>query len=356
MKKVLISATIIAATVVACNSGSDQKKSEKDEKAKTETKKQDETDPVAKQAKAYFKQLPKPASFDRPIAKLGKKLYYETDVSLSGDMSCNSCHMLDNYGVDNEPTSPGHDGTRGERNSPSVYNAYFHIAQFWDGRAADLKEQAKGPVLNPIEMGMKSKKDVESVLGDNEEYKKMFAEAFPDDKKPINFDNMAEAIAEFEKTLATPAPFDDYLGGKSDALSSAQKEGLQTFIETGCTTCHMGPGLGGQMYQKFGLVEGPYWEYTGSEHKDEGRFDATGNEGDKYFFKVPALRNVHKTAPYFHDGSVADLDEAIKIMGKTQLGKDLTDEQVASISTFLKSLTGEIPEHALQSEPATASM
>jgi cytochrome c peroxidase len=305
------------------------------------------------QAQNLFQPLPEAASFDRPIAKLGKKLYYENELSVSGEMSCNTCHMLDKYGVDNEPTSLGHDKkVRGERNSPSTYNAYFHVAQFWDGRAADLTEQAKGPVLNPVEMGMPDEETVLKTLSDKEVYKSLFAAAFPEDKSPITFHNMAVAIAEFEKTLATPGKWDQYLGGKKDALSEAEKEGLQTFIQVGCITCHTGPGLGGQIYQKFGLMKGPYWEYTGSEKHDEGRFEVTGNALDKNSFKVPALRNVAETSPYFHDGSVADLGQAIKIMGTTQLGKELSEEQVTQIKTFLEALTGEIPEHALQ-KPTT---
>lgn len=340
---------ICSALLVSCGGSSDGSKQGSDQKKKTEDRTEKDAK-IMKMAKAYFKPLPEPKSFDRPVAKLGKKLYYETALSVSGEMSCNSCHLLDNFGVDNEPTSPGHDGTRGERNSPSVYNAYFHISQFWDGRSDDLKEQAKGPVLNPIEMGMPEEPAaVESIVA-IQDYADMFSEAFPDDENPINFDNIAGAIAEFEHTLATPGAFDDFLKGDSEALTIEQRDGLKAFMDAGCTTCHMGPGLGGSMYQKFGLVEGPYWEYTGSDHEDVGRYAVTQKEGDKYVFKVPALRNVTKTSPYLHDGSVDDLGEVVKIMGKTQLGKDLDDETVQSIVTFLESLTGEIPEHALLSD------
>lgn len=344
--KLLFVAVTSTLVMASCGGGGE---GGSDRKQKTEDRKEAD-EKIMKRAKGIFKPLPEPKSFDRPIAKLGKKLYYETALSISGEMSCNSCHMLDNFGVDNEPTSPGHDGTLGERNSPSVYNAYFHIAQFWDGRADDLKEQAKGPVLNPVEMGMPSEPEVVEAIVAIQDYADMFPEAFPDDDNPVTFDNIAEAIAEFEHTLATPAPFDDYLDGDLDALTVEQRDGLQTFMEVGCTTCHMGPGLGGAMYQKFGLVEGPYWDYTGSEREDVGRYAVTEREGDKYVFKVPALRNVTKTAPYFHDGSVEDLGEAVKIMAVTQLGKELEDDQVESIVTFLESLTGEIPEHALLSE------
>jgi len=270
-------------------------------------------------------------------------------------MSCNSCHMLNNFGVDNEPTSPGHDKkTRGERNSPSVYNAYFHVAQFWDGRAADLTEQAKGPVLNPIEMGMPGEAEVTALLQNSEEYQRLFAEAFPNAENPVSFNNMAVAIAEFEKTLRTPAPFDAYVQGDETALTEQQERGLETFIKVGCTTCHTGPGLGAQIYQKFGLFKGPYWEYTGSEKVDSGRVKVTGSGMDKFSFKVPALRNVAETYPYFHDGSVEDLSEAIRIMGITQLGKELSDEEIEEIEAFLQSLTGEIPAHALQEDNSVA--
>jgi cytochrome c peroxidase len=301
---------------------------------------------LLKQAQGFFKPLPEAKSFDRPIAALGRKLYFENALSITGDMSCNSCHMLDKFGVDNEATSPGHDGTRGDRNSPTVYNAYFHIAQFWDGRAADLFEQAKGPILNPIEMGMPDEASVKKAIEAIEAYKPLFAAAFPDDPNPINFDNIALAIAEFEHTLATPAPFDDYLNGDLSALTDKQRKGLQTFINTGCITCHMGPGLGGQMFHKFGLINGQYWDFTGSKKIDEGRYAVTNNESDKYFFKVPSLRNVEKTHPYFHDGSVADLHTAVKIMAKTQNGRDLELQEIQEIVDFLSSLTGSIPTFA----------
>ncbi|MCH8553796.1 MAG: cytochrome-c peroxidase [Schleiferiaceae bacterium] len=327
--------------LVSCG-GTDQ------QDANTETIAYTEADEkLLKQAQGFFKPLPEAKSFDRPIAELGKQLYYETALSINNKLSCNTCHDLAKFGVDHEATSAGHEDVRGDRNSPTVYNAYFHIAQFWDGRAADLFEQAKGPILNPVEMGMPHAMSVEQAIVALEDYLPLFKKVFPDDNNPITFDNIALAIAEFEHTLATPAPFDDYLHGNISALSERQRKGLQHFINSGCITCHMGPGLGGQMYHKFGLINGPYWEYTGSEKIDNGRYDVTGKESDKYFFKVPALRNVTETYPYFHDGSVADLGEAVKIMAKTQVGRDLTDETVQEIVDFLGSLTGTIPQHAL---------
>jgi cytochrome c peroxidase len=303
---------------------------------------------LLKRAQAYFQVLPEPRAFEGPVVELGKKLYYETALSINNELSCNSCHMLDKFGVDNLPTSPGHDGTLGGRNSPTVYNAYFHIAQFWDGRAEDLVEQAKGPILNPIEMGIHSEEMAIERIRERIEYDDMFKKAFPEQDEPITYQNIAVAIGAFEETLATPSKFDDYLKGDVTALTDIEKDGLKAFINNGCITCHIGPGLGGSMYQKFGLVKGPYWEYTESKTQDEGRYEVTQKEIDKYFFKVPSLRNIEKTAPYFHDGSVADLGDAVEIMAITQLGRELEKEETEKIVTFLKALTGEIPAHALQ--------
>lgn len=338
---------LLAAFALALASCTGNGKTEKTETAQPQKETPTAEQKLLKQAQAYFKVLPEAASFDRPIARLGKKLYYETALSFNGEMSCNTCHLLDNYGVDNEPTSPGHEGKRGDRNSPTVYNAYFHFAQFWDGRAEDLKAQAAGPILNPIEMGIADSSIAAKNIEGIQEYLSLFKESFPNDPQPINYDNITEAIGEFEKTLRTPSRFDEYLAGDITALNAEELKGMETFINSGCITCHMGPGLGGQMFQKFGLVKGPYWEYTGSKKHDEGKFEVTGKDIDKQMFKVAALRNVAKTAPYFHDGSVESLEEAVKIMGTTQLGRDLSDQDVKSIVTFLHTLTGEIPSHAL---------
>jgi cytochrome c peroxidase len=264
-------------------------------------------------------------------------LYYDTRLSKNHDISCNSCHPLGRFGADGEPTSPGHGGVRGERNSPSVYNAALHIAQFWDGRAADLEEQAKGPVLNPVEMGMPSEDYVLTVLGSIPAYRSLFHTAFPTegDEDVVTFDNFAKAVAAFERKLMTPGAFDAFLAGDTSALTEPQLEGLATFIDTGCVTCHQGPAVGGGMFQKLGLVK-PY----GSE--DPGRFKVTGEERDRNVFKVPSLRNVAQTAPYFHDGSIETLDAAIRIMAEHQLGVELEKEQVVSIRSFLNTLTGKV--------------
>ena len=289
-----------------------------------------------------FKALPKEAT--NPENKitpekvaLGKKLYMETALSKANDISCNSCHGLDSFGVDNKPVSPGHKGQTGDRNSPTVYNAALHIAQFWDGRAKDVEEQALGPILNPIEMAMDSEEEVIKRLSASKEYPALFKKAFPEDKEPLTYKNLGKAIGAFERTLLTPSPFDAYIEGDDKALSKEQKEGLKTFVSVGCTTCHNGVAVGGGMYQKLGLVV-PY------DTDDLGRYNVTKNEFEKYFFKVPSLRNIEKTGPYFHDGSVKTIDEAISLMAKHQLGKDLAKEDVAKIITFLTSLTGEIPK------------
>ncbi len=305
---------------------------------------------LVERANGLFAQLPPAQDFNTPKAQLGKRLYYETALSANGKMSCNSCHGLTTFGVDNEATSPGHENKRGDRNSPTVYNAWFHIAQFWDGRAADLTEQAKGPILNPIEMGIPDEATAVHNIQQISDYEALFKAAFPDTDGQITYQSIAEAIAAFETTLRTPAPFDDFLAGKPEALTEAQQKGLRLFMDKGCTACHTGAGLGGHTYQKFGLVNAPYWTYTGSSLQDQGRYAVTGEEGDKQVFKVSALRNVAQTAPYFHDGSVQELSEAVRIMGKTQLGDDLSDEEIQSIVNFLESLTGTIPAHALQPE------
>jgi cytochrome c peroxidase len=271
---------------------------------------------------------------------LGKKLYFDTRLSINNKMSCNSCHKLETFGVDNEPTSPGHEGKRGGRNSPSVYNAALHVAQFWDGRAKDVEAQALGPILNPGEMGMPSEAAVVERLKNDPKTVAEFAAAFPGEATPLTYANVGKAIGAFERTLLTPSRFDSYLKGDENALTSAEKSGGRLFVQTGCTACHMGATLGGQMYQKLGLVK----DYP---TKDMGRFEVTKSEADRKMFKVPSLRNVAKTGPYFHDGSVKTLNEAISQMAEYQLGKKLSQEDVESIALFLGSLTGTPPTGAV---------
>lgn len=306
---------------------------------------------LANKAHSMFGELPEFAENpDNKITPekiaLGKTLFYDTRLSLEGNISCNSCHNLSTYGVDNKSTSQGDNGGFGDRNSPTVYNAALHFVQFWDGRAADVEEQAGGPILNPVEMAIPDKDFLIKRLSDIKGYKPLFAAAFPGEKNPLTYDNIQKSIGAFERTLITPTRFDEYMAGKEDALSEDEKAGLDAFINAGCISCHMGSNLGGSMFQKFG-VYGNYWELTGSEKIDEGKFAVTGQDYEKYMFKVPSLRNIEKTSPYFHDGSVSDLKEAIKIMAKLQLNKDLTDEEVTSIVTFLKTLTAEIDQEKI---------
>lgn len=285
--------------------------------------------------KQFFEPLPAAIIDEKKNAALialGKKLYLDPKLSVNDTISCNSCHQLNNFGVDSQPTSPGHEGKRGGRNSPTTFNAALHIAQFWDGRAKDVEEQALGPILNPIEMGMPSEAAVVDKLKKIDEYKAMFAEAFKDEKDPIQYKNIGKAIGAFERTLITPSRFDDFLKGDENALNDTEKRGLQKFVHMGCANCHNGVAIGGNSYKKIGLVE----EYKTS---DEGRFAVTGLETDKKVFKVPSLRNITKTAPYFHDGSVKTLDEAIEEMAEHQLGRKVGPGFIEDVKAFLGALT-----------------
>ncbi len=293
--------------------------------------------------KAHFAPLPEVMeSKDNPLTDekvaLGQMLYFDARFSKNHDISCNSCHDLARFGVDNEPTSPGHKGQRGGRNSPTTLNAAGHLAQFWDGREPTVEAQAKGPVLNPVEMAMPDEGRVLATINSIPEYVEAFKKAFPSEAEPVTYDNFGKAIGAFERKLVTPSAFDRYLKGDATALTDIQKEGLKAFVDAGCTTCHRDTYVGGSMYQKLGLVK-PW-----PDLKDEGRKAHTGNDADLFMFKVPSLRNITKTGPYFHDGSVAELERAIKLMAEHQLGKPVTDAQVKAIAAFLDSLTGKVPE------------
>ncbi|RFC47401.1 MAG: cytochrome c peroxidase [Verrucomicrobia bacterium] len=280
---------------------------------------------------------PNPANPSTPekIA-LGRMLYFEPRLSLSQEISCNSCHGLASFGVDGKPFSDGHAGHKTGRNSPTVLNAAAHLAQFWDGRAADVEAQAKGPILAGGEMAMPNEAYVIQVLKSIPGYQPHFAAAFPGEKDPVTYDNVAKAIGAFERKLSTPSRFDDYLDGKEDALTADEKRGLSKFLSTGCTACHNGPVLGGMLYQKVGLVKP--WPFL----NDEGRSKISGNPAEKGFFKVPSLRNIAETGPYFHDGSVNSLEVAVALMAEYQLGRQLPTEDVADIAAFLRSLTGRV--------------
>ncbi|HKJ44752.1 MAG TPA: cytochrome-c peroxidase [Balneolales bacterium] len=305
------------------------------------------------EAQKFFKVLPDTVSDPKNIVTpakvdLGKMLFYDTRLSKSNTISCNSCHNISTYGVDNNFNSLGHHWTFGGRNSPTVMNSALNVAEFWDGRASDVEDQAKGPILNPVEMGMPDKAIAVDRVSSIPEYVARFKEVFPEGHNDITINNIADAIGAFERTLMTPSKFDRFLNGDVEALTTREKKGLKTFMDAGCTTCHNGAAVGGGMFQKFGLVNGPYWKYTKSDHQDKGRYAITKNKNDMYVFKVPILRNINRTYPYFHDGSVWDLRTAVDIMGETQIGQKLTAEETDDIVAFLKSLTGEIPEYALK--------
>lgn len=268
---------------------------------------------------------------------LGRMLYYDTRLSKNRTVSCNTCHDLANFGDDGRAVSTGIHEQTGGRSAPTVYNAAIHISQFWDGRAADVEAQAVGPVTNPIEMGMPDADYVIRVLKSIPGYVEAFAKAFPDDEQPLTYENMGRAIGAFERKLLTPAPFDDFLKGDETALTNEEKHGLNLFMTTGCTVCHNGMGVGGHLYQKLGLVK--EWPT-----EDLGRYEATKVETDKYFFKVPSLRNITETGPYLHDGSIESLDEIVAKMAEHQLGRTLPQEEVKAIVAFLGSLKGRIDE------------
>lgn len=272
---------------------------------------------------------------------LGRMLYYDTRLSKNRTVSCNSCHDLASFGDDGLATSKGIDAQLGGRSAPTVYNAAIHIAQFWDGRAADVEAQAVGPILNPIEMGMPDEAYVLRVLKSIPGYVEAFARAFPEDPESVTYANVGKAIGAFERKLMTPSKFDDFLKGDEKALTDAEKHGLNLFVTTGCTVCHNGMGVGGHLYQKLGLVK--EWPT-----KDLGRFAATKNEADKYFFKVPSLRNITETAPYLHDGSIASLEEMVAKMAEYQLGRTISAEDTKAIVTFLGSLKGRVDENFIK--------
>jgi cytochrome c peroxidase len=307
-------------------------------------------------SKVFFGNLPTEAANESNALTaekilLGQTLYYDKRLSKNGTQSCNTCHDLSSYGVDNQPTSMGDDGTSfGTRNSPTVLNAALHFKQFWDGRAEDVEEQAGMPILNPVEMAIPSEDFLVDRLKSIDGYGPLFAAAFPNEEEPLTYKNLTKAIGAFERKLITPSRFDQFQTGDNNALTIAEKKGFETFIAEGCTQCHMGNTFGGRLYQKVGLY-GSYSEFKKPKVVDEGRFEVTGNENDKNLFKVPSLRNIEKTGPYFHDGQVVDLAEAIKIMGKLQLNKEFSNDKVKDLITFLKTLTGEVPEQYKQEPP-----
>lgn len=305
-------------------------------------------DDTMKRAQAIFKPIPlkAPAIKGNPTSQarvdLGMKLFFDPRLSSSQLISCNSCHNLGLGGVDLQETSIGHGWQKGPRNAPTVFNAVFDIAQFWDGRAEDLRTQAKGPVQASVEMNNNPElvvKTLKSIPG----YRPLFKKAFPSDKDPITFDNMAKAIEVFEARLLTPdARFDRYLKGDAKALSAAEVEGLRLFMDKGCASCHYGINIGGAGHYPFGVREAPSTEIRPAD--DLGRFKVTSTESDRYVFKAPSLRNLGMTQPYFHSGKVWRLKDAVAVMGSVQLGTKLEPGETEKVAAFLGTLAGTYPK------------
>jgi cytochrome c peroxidase len=309
--------------------------------------------------------LPKvaPAPKDNPTTPakvaLGMQLFFDTRLSKDGSLSCNSCHNVMNGGDDSRPNSVGINGQHGGRSAPTVWNAAFLSAQFWDGRAATLEDQAKGPLTNPIEMGMPNHEVVIERVKQIPGYVVQFDKIFG--KNSVNIDNLAKAIAAFERTLITPnSPYDKFVSGQKSALSKEQARGLQLVQEAGCTSCHSGANFAGPdlpvgtgHFQKFPVMAQSEYVAKYDLAKDLGRFEVTKADADKNMFRVPTWRNIAVTAPYFHNGSVATLDEAVRVMASTQLGKTLPDQDVKDIVAFLNALTGPFPKLALPELPKT---
>ena len=304
-----------------------------------------------------------PAPKDNPTTpakvELGKMLFHDVRLSANGVLSCNSCHNVMSGGEDNRAGSIGIRNQVGGRSAPTVWNSAFNSVQFWDGRAASLEAQAKGPVTNAIEMGMKSWDDVVARLKAMPEYPKAFQAAFGSEDS-VSADNAAKAIAAYERTLITPnSAYDRYVKGDKSALTEQQVRGMTAFADAGCVSCHSGAAFNGPQlpegtgfYQKFPMFENGVFEARYHFTQDQGRYAETKNEADSHMYKVPTLRNIALTAPYFHNGKVQTLEDAVKVMGKLQLNKDLTDVQVADITAFLNALTGPFPKIEMPRLPA----
>lgn len=333
MKRFLI-LTAILSLAFSCKEGN--KTAESGQTAPTS----EEDAVLMKRAQSLFKSVTSIEKDSIPAEKieLGKMLYFDKRLSKNNTIACNSCHNLETYGVDNSAKSLGDTEELGGRNSPSSLYAFLEFKQFWDGRAETVEDQAKGPLLNPVEHALPDAKFLVDKLKAVPEYQTEFKKVFPNEIDPITFDNIANAIGAFERQLYPVSRFDKYLDGDNSSLSVQEKQGLQDFMDARCIICHNGITLGGGMFQKFGLF-GDYMAETKSDKTDNGIFDLTQKQADKFFFKVPALRNVAKTDPYFHDGSVKDLKEAIRIMGKLQINEQLSEQQINDIAAFFNSLT-----------------
>lgn len=313
--------------------------------------------------KALPLKVPVPADNQMTPAKieLGKKLYFDPRLSIDGTISCNSCHNVMSDGADGRPVGVGVRGQRGGRGSPTVWNSAFNTVQFWDGRAVSLEEQAKGPITNPVEMGMPNHSLVIDRLKDIPGYVEEFKKVFPKEKDTLTIDNVAKAIATYERTLITPnSPFDKYVRGNKKAMTAQQIKGMKLVDEIGCTSCHTGDNFSGDgfkmgegNYQPFPQIPGSKYDKMYDLTSDLGRFEVTKNVEHKNHWRVPTWRNVALTAPYFHNGKVQTLDEAVRVMAKAQLDADLKDDQVKDIVAFLHALTGEFPKQTMPTLPPT---
>lgn len=303
---------------------------------------------AAKLADEPIQPIPEAVVKNKAMVELGKKLFFDPRLSKSGFISCNSCHNLSMGGSDNLQTSIGDRWQQGSINAPTVLNSSMNLAQFWDGRAKDLKEQAGGPIANPAEMAFTHELSVE-VLRSIPQYRAEFRQVFGSDGITIGM--VTDALAAFEETLVTPdSRFDKWLKGDRKALNSTELAGYNLFKEAGCVGCHNGPAVGGQSFQKFGLFDA----YK-TANKAEGRIAVTGKDEDRMRFKVPILRNIELTYPYFHDGAAQTLEVAVETMGRLQLGRDFSKDEISSIVAFLKTLTGRQPDFKLPILPPSTS-
>ncbi|MGE5356418.1 MAG: cytochrome-c peroxidase [Deltaproteobacteria bacterium] len=304
---------------------------------------------LLKMAQSYFTPLSKP-DFEnisperKKIIELGRKLFYEKKISGDQKINCANCHNIADYGASNKTVTPGSNGLMGFRNAPSVINAHLQFALNWDAKYNNLEDQLSGMFFSKTEMGLQDSTQLIGRLKIDSEYTALFREAFPQSSASLSMVNVRKAIASFLRTLTSPGRFDDYLRGDTEALNYKEKIGIKSFIENGCVPCHSTALVGGGMAQKFALF-GYYWDYTNSKKIDKGRYEITKKPEDEYIFKVPQLRNVEKTFPYMHDGSVQSLEEAVKIMAMTESNRQLDEKDVENIVAFLRSLTGYIPEH-----------
>lgn len=315
---------------------------------------------LLQQAQALFKPLPADfATKEFPVTPervaLGRALFFDPRISVDGTVSCARCHQPTLYGTDALPVSIGNQNRLNPRNAPTILNAAAQFVAHWRGDRLNVEDQATKALIGPPSFGQPDFSAAMTRIKAIDGYLPLFKKAFPNQTEPVTPENFGKAVGAYERTLVSPSPFDAYLKGDTHALSARAQAGLKTFISTGCASCHNGVGVGGGMYQKFGVLE-DYWKATGSKEIDKGRFDVTKAASDTYVFKVPSLRNVAMTAPYFHDGSVASLPEAVRVMGEVQLGRKLGPQEVSQIVDFLDSLTGALPHNfqTLKALPAGA--